>query len=247
LGALYHKIPALPVAVASNHILNAIGLGTMYINVPNGLMCTKILLTDVLHVPGLHMTVVSVSCMLQAGFESHFQDGKCVIRRKGGEVLGSIPVGKGGLFKLWHAYAYTMENWAKLINLPMMHRWLSHISEASIHAIMKSNAITGLCLIDFSIPFSCNSCTAAKSTQKEIHKYWQTPPATAFGNEVYSDLWVSPMESLGGRQYYVTFIDDFSCYLSVNFLRSKLDTLQAYRVYTAWVNTQFSVRITAHS
>ncbi len=51
------------------------------------------------------------------------------------------------------------------------------------------------------------------------------------------------MESLGGWQYYVTFIDNFSHYLSVDFLRSKSDTLQAYRVYTAWVNTQFGVRI----
>jgi len=51
------------------------------------------------------------------------------------------------------------------------------------------------------------------------------------------------MESLGGQQYYVTFINNFSRYLSVNFLCSKLDTLQTYRAYTAWVNTQFGVRI----
>ena len=189
------------------------------------------------------MTVVSVSCMLQASFKSHFQEGKCVIKRKGGEVLGSIPVGRGGLFKLQHAYAYTMEDQAKLIDLPTMHHWLSHISKASIHAIMKSNAITGLRLIDFSIPFSCNSCAAAKSTQKERHKYWQTAPATTFGDEVYSDLWVLPMESLGGWQYYVTFINNFLCYLSVNFLHSKSDTLQAYCTYTAWVNSQFGMHI----
>ena len=157
--------------------------------------------------------------------------------------MGSIPVGRGGLFKSWHAYAYTMEDRAELIDLPTMHCQLGHISKVSICAIMKSNAITGLCLINFSIPFSCNSCAAAKSTQKERHKYWQTAPATTFGDEVYSDLWVLPMESLGSWQYYVTFINNFLCYLSVNFLHSKSDTLQAYRAYTAWVNTQFGMCI----
>ncbi len=124
-----------------------------------------------------------------------------------------------------------------------MHRRLGHISEHMIHAIMRTNTITGLQLIDYDTPFMCDSCAASKSTWKEIYTHRCTPIASAFGDEIYSDIWVSPLESLGGRQYYVTFINDHMCYLSVDFLWAKSDTLEAYKAYTAWVHTQFGICI----
>jgi len=133
----YRKISSYPIKVASNHTLNAIGIGSIYINIPNGDKNTKLLLTDVLHVLGIRMTVVSVSCMLAAGYESHFQDEHCIITTQGQQlILGSIPVGEGGLFKSKHAYTFTMQSRTKLINLPTIHRRLGHISEHMIRAIM---------------------------------------------------------------------------------------------------------------
>ncbi len=108
---MYQKISCYPIKVASNHTLNAIGISSIYINITNSNKNTKLLLTNVLHVPGICMTVVSMSCMLAAGYESHFQDEQCIITTRGRQLtLGSIPVGEGGLFKSKHAYAFTMQS-----------------------------------------------------------------------------------------------------------------------------------------
>src|SRR6266404_7819112 len=108
---------------------------------------------------------------------------------------------------------------------------------------MKTNAVMGLQLIDYDTPFTCKSCLASKLTCKEIYKHCHTPLASAFGGEVFSDVWVMPLESLGGRQYYITFINDHMCYLTVDFLWAKSNTLEAYKAYSSWVHTQFSIQI----
>src|SRR6266404_2234621 len=103
----YCCIPPYPIKVASKHILNTVSISSININVPNGTKVTRISLTDVLHVPGICMMIVSISRMLEAGYESHFQEHQCVITgRRGRPVLGRIPVGRGGLFKAKHAYAF---------------------------------------------------------------------------------------------------------------------------------------------
>ena len=64
------------------------------------------------------------------------------------------------------------------------------------------------------------------------------PLANAFGAEIYSDLWgPSPMQSLGGRKYYITFTDDFTCYTHLTILRSKDKALTAYKSFAAWAHT----------
>ena len=109
---------------------------------------------------------------------------------------------------------------------------------------MKSSAIEGIQLIDDRSAIICNSCEYAKTTHKPIQKERDAPLADAFGAEVHTDLWgPSPTPSLGGRKYYVTFTDDHTCYTSAKILRSKDQTLNVYKAYTAWAHTQHRAQI----
>ena len=46
-------------------------------------------------------------------------------------------------------------------------------------------------------------------TRKVILKERKAPPAKRFGDEIHTDLWgPSPINSLGGCRYYITFTDD---------------------------------------
>ena len=59
--------------------------------------------------------------------------------------------------------------------------------------------------------FFCASCVYNKATQKAAPKVKESENSRAevFGGEVHSDLWgKAPVESRGGKLYYVTFIDD---------------------------------------
>src|SRR6266404_153626 len=58
------------------------------------------------------------------------------------------------------------------------------------------------------------------------------------------DLWgKSPVASLGGLHYYVTFTDDATQYTKINIIRTKDQTLESYRTFAAWAHTQHGVTI----
>ena len=65
-----------------------------------------------------------------------------------------------------------------------------------------------------------------------------------FGGEVHSDVWgPAPVESKGGRRYYVTFIDDKSQLTTLYLLKTKDEVPWVYKQYKAWVETQMGLKI----
>ena len=83
--------------------------------------------------------------------------------------------------------------------------------------------------------FFCESCVYAKSSHKPISKVREGERAKEFGGEVHSDLrGPTPVESKGGKKYYITFTDD-KTHLTHLYLLQKKDK--------AWVNTQLSAKI----
>jgi hypothetical protein len=104
--------------------------------------------------------------------------------------------------------------------------------------------VTGIQLIDDKPSFFCESCEHAKATHKPINKECQSNLAEAFRDKIYSDLWgPSRTATIGGQKYYVTFTDDFSHYTRLKLLRTKDKTLDAYKMFVTWVQTQHNVKI----
>jgi transposase InsO family protein len=61
---------------------------------------------------------------------------------------------------------------------------------------------------------------------------------------VHVDLWgLSPVSSLGGRRYNVTFTDDYSRFTHLTLLCTKDETFNAYKAFVAWAETQHGVKI----
>jgi len=104
--------------------------------------------------------------------------------------------------------------------------------------------VTGLHIIDDGSPFFCKSCEYAKATHKTIQKEQMAPLASAFSKEIHTDLWgPSPLLSLGSCKYYVTFTNNHTQYTQLVLLRSKDETLKAYKAFAAWAQTQHGMRI----
>src|SRR5882762_8028655 len=180
---------------------------------------------------------------MESRYEAQFKEGRCIIMRRG-DIIGLVPISKNGLFKTRHAYTLTAHNSSELIDLPTLHQRLGHLVPKSICALMNAHSVMGLRLIDDLSPFLCNSCDWAKTTHKRIRKHRVTPQATHFGAEVHSDVWgPSVIKSINNHSYYVSFTNDYSCYSLVAFLRTKDETLKAYKSYAAWARTQHSVPI----
>ena len=87
-------------------------------------------------------------------------------------------------------------------------------------------------------------CVYAKATWKPILKTREGERAEVFGGEVHSDVWgPAPVESRGGKRYYVTFIDDKSHLTMLYLLQTKDEVLGAYKQYEAWVEMQMGAKL----
>ena len=61
---------------------------------------------------------------------------------------------------------------------------------------------------------------------------------------VHTDVWgPAQVSSLGGSHYYVTFIDDATRKVWVNFLRQKFDIFQTFKTWKYLVENETSKRI----
>jgi transposase InsO family protein len=242
----YRTIPPRPITAANKRVFYAIGTGDLQIDVPNGNVTTPVLLKDTLHAPDMALTIVSIGRITGTGSSVTFEDNTCKIKTRTGKIIGKIPASTNGLYKVEHAHSvYNANNdTVEQVDIHTLHRRLGHISADAIRTLIRNNAIEGIHLIDDGSPIICDSCEYAKMTRKAIRSERVAPPAQYFGAEIHTDLWgPSPVRSLGGRRYYVTFTDDFSRFTWVHTLRSKDETLQSYRAFANWALTQYNVKI----
>ena len=75
----------------------------------------------------------------------------------------------------------------------------------------------------------CESCILGKQKNVSFLKTGRTPKAEKL-ELVHTDLWgPSPVASLGGSRYYITFIDDSSRKVWVYFLKNKFDVFETFK------------------
>jgi hypothetical protein len=90
--------------------------------------------------------------------------------------------------------------------------------------------------------FRCPSCIPSKSTPMVPHSTHKQ--ALKLFDLVHSDLSGRfSTKSLGENEYYIAFIDDFSCFSWVYFLKKKCDAVKAIKDFTKLIQTQFNTTI----
>ena len=240
--ANYRTIPPRAITSADKRVFYAVGMGDLRIEVPNGESSTPIMLKDVLHAPDMGVTIVSINRITKAGYSLLFDETCCWIRDRNKNYVGKIPVSINGLYKVERVYAAAIPD--ETVDLATLHRRLAHVAPESIRRMISTGAIQGVRLADDDHMGICDTCEQAKATRKQIRKEREAPLADAIGAEVHTDLWgPSPVLTMGGRRYYVTFTDDYSRYTSLTVIRTKDETLEAYKQYAAWMYMQHGVRI----
>ncbi|CDO78280.1 hypothetical protein BN946_scf184674.g2 [Trametes cinnabarina] len=112
-----------------------------------------------------------------------------------------------------------------------LHRELGHITPEAARNMVAHGAVKGLVLSSTDGPVEdCESCAAGKTTRKAIATERVRPRASSVGEEVHADVWgPSPVRTLGGRQYYAMYTDDYSRYSSLHLMRTKDETLSSFR------------------
>jgi hypothetical protein len=179
-----------------------------------------------------------------------FSGGKCTIRGPDGRCVGKVPKSGKGLYKVQHEKGEEANIAEETLTLDMLHRRLGHISPQAAKKLVDKGFMTGVQLETTSdADLFCKSCVYVKATRKSIPKVREGERATEFGGETHSDMWgPAPVETKGGRCYYITYTDDKTRFTNLYLLAKKSEAFKSYKDFKAWCSTQLNAHIkTLHS
>lgn len=213
------------------HRTTGIGRSTLRVRFPDGRIHT-VILTDVLLVPSLgNQGLISETVLDQKGFRSMSGGGRKTIRDKEGKEIIWAKLEKG----LWNVQL--VENTVRFTTYSDWHKALGHSTTVTANFYSDKPTIPNK-----PTNFHCNTCALAKSTHK-------VPKATGIRSKkplelIHSDLSGRfATQSLGKALYYISFIDDFTRYSWIYFLKEKSDTHKAIKTFVTRVEKQYDAKV----
>jgi hypothetical protein len=97
--------------------------------------------------------------------------------------------------------------------------------------------VSGLQVDPKSPKSDCIPCTEAKQAHCPFPSI--AAHTITVGHLTHIDLWGKyAVHSINGNQYYILFVDDYSCYVTVQFLKSKDQAAQSVRDYITHLNNR---------
>jgi hypothetical protein len=125
---------------------------------------------------------------------------------------------------------------------PSLARWhnrLGHPSPPIVRKVIRSNNLP--CVSESNNESVYDACQKAKSHQL---LYGNSPSRSSVPPKlVFSDVWGPAPTSVGGKKYYVSFIDDFSKFTWIYLLKFKLGVFQNFQEFQSPVERLFDRKI----
>ena len=218
---------------------NVEGKGNVLLKFTSGKVVT---LTDVLHVPEIRKNLVSGPILSKKGFKLVFESDRFILTKAG------MCVGKGylteGLFKLNVLVTNTMNNNKNtsvyiVDSFVLWHARLGHVNNRSIYRMVNLNLLPKF---DVNIHNKCEICTESKFGRQSFKSVQER--SNELLSLIHSDLCdFKAIPSRGGKNNFITFIDDCSKYCYVYLLHSKDEALNSFKTYKAEVENQLEKKI----
>ena len=219
---------------------NVEGKGNVMLKFTSGKTIT---LTDVLYVPEIRKNLVSGPMLSKKGFKLVFESDRFILTKAG------MYVGKGyladGLFKLnvmvTNALNNNNNNASTYIvdSFNLWHARLGHVNKRSIHRMVNLNLLPKF---DINMHEKCEVCSESKFARQSFKSIQER--SNELLSLIHSDLCdFKTIPTRGGKNYFITFIDDCSKYCYVYLLHSKDEALNMFKTYKAEVENQLEKKI----
>ena len=116
----------------------------------------------------------------------------------------------------------------------LWHKRLSHIPKQRMERLIKDEILQDLDFSDFDI---CVGCIKGKLTAKVRNA--KIDRCTELLGVIHTDI-CGPFThpAMGGYKYFITFIDDYSCYGFVELIREMSNSLEAFKAFKEKVELQ---------
>jgi hypothetical protein len=219
------------VRIGNGDFVKVEGKGAIAVETLSG---TKIL-KNVLYVPKINQNLVSVGQLIESGYSIVFNDGVCDIKDKNGVLLLSTKMMNRSFNVNWKEVclsANTYENNESVL----WHKRLGHFNYTTLKRMVDQQMTHGLPDIQEQ-QIICEACQLGKQIRTVFPD--NAYRAVSKLQLVHTDV-CGPMhnESLNGSKYFLLFIDDFSRYCWVYFLKSKADVFAEFVKFKAAVELE---------
>ena len=205
-------------------------------------------LMDTFYVPSIFRNLVSWSKLDVAGYSFKFGNG-CFSLYKSTCLIGSGTL-CDGLYKLnldnlyvetlmiLHHNVDTKHSLVNECSTFLWHKLLGHISKERMKGLVKNETLPNL---DFTYLNVCVDCIKDKQTK---HTKKRATRSTQLLEIIRTDI-CGPRDvnSFNKERYFITFIDDFSCYVYVYLLHEKSQAVNALEVYINEVERQLDRKV----
>ena len=227
----------LVVNLGDNRKVLAFGKGSCHIVCDLGLRTQRIVLNDVLYLPDLKKNLLSVRAMTAKDASVEFAGGECKITRNGkllaiGQLLGKLYFLKlvGGI------HVNLTKN--SISEKQLWHYRLGHLCMENVKKLSKESMVKGMKPMnhDDECSIQCESCIMGKQHRNSFPKASKSQIVDTCGSIIHSDVCgPMPVNSIGGSRYFVTFIDNFSKYTHIYFIKQKSEVLEKFKEFVTMI------------
>jgi transposase InsO family protein len=241
----YRDIPPMKIFFGNNAHVTAVGIGDVFATCDIDSKPSHVTFTDVLFVPQLVKNFISALRVVEKGFEMNLNAAGCTITKNDDPKL--VAKHHGGMLVLRLDVLPNEEYYGQLggltaqNELELLHRRLGHISMDRLKLMVSHAADMRNAKLHGDLA-TCIACVKGKMHREGIGKgpiERASRPMELIHTDVCGPFSV---ESFGRKLYFVSYIDDFSRYAEVYFMRHKNEAFNAFKQFLTASPHQQSVR-----
>ena len=228
------------VSLGDGHVVDALGAGNVHLKMLFKVSQPKMnVMYKVLYVPELTCNLFSVRAAAAKGNTVNFGLAKCWIRDKWGGLRG-MGVLKGKVYELECECVVQVHEQASIMSegdrsADLWHQRLGHVGEQQLREMVVKEIVKGVKIPKSSQLLFCEGCVEGKMKRKPFQSVGEIR-STRRLERIHSDVCGSmPVESIGRKRYFVTFIDDYSRCCTVYFMRQKSEVFEKFKEFEALV------------
>ena len=204
----------------------------------------KLRLIGCIYAPDLGYNLISVGCMADKGIKTSFTKEIVTLELLDSASNSTIHIGEGvrdPITRLYKAPQLQVNTETAMVSAKndqsmLWHRRLAHLN---FRDLANTHKVANDVPILHSSNESCRACRLSKAHKLPFHGKFER--ATRVGQMVHSDI-VGPLEAsyAEGWKYMCTFVDDYSRFVVVVFMRHKHELYDAYREFVAYLTQMTS-------
>ena len=211
-------------------IARAEGRGTIELESQCGGKNYVLRLHDVLYIPNNKYNIFSLGRWSAVGGQIFVEDGTLSLITNSGKCTAQGTKTENNLYKMRFtirkptaAMTHSWETW---------HKRYGHIGYADLQKLLDNPLVEGFAVDIPTTKPACVACAEGKRPENTFSAVPNRKTTVGVGELTHIELWGKyGVTSVNGHQYYILFIDEWTRYITVEFLQSKSQATETVKKY----------------